>query len=225
MPSRALLHSENQAHLHISSRTAKELRHQNHHQLLKFPKYLLPLQAATGQAAASCEHGEVPSKREHPGTHRLWMGGRPACFTLVARCPAEMLAPTVPQSQVPPCPLSQVPLQPPTPQRVLTTHGVGNTKLPTGSQERMGSAIKTPRFPLFPLPQQLLPRSAGWGSGICHGKLRAGNKLPNCRMLTDTHVTSVRGVGSRRFPPGPSKPVPSLLPPRDRGCKATTPRP
>lgn len=157
------------------------------------------------------------------------MGGRPACFNLVACRPAETLAPTCPWSQVPLCPWSQVPLRLPTPQWFPITHGAGDIRLPAGSQERMGSAIKSPRFPLFPLPRQLLPRSAGWGSGICHGKQRAGNKFPNCRMLTDTHVTSVRGFNYRRFSPGPCElvAIPSSL---GQGlgallCKATTPWP
>jgi len=120
------------------------------------------------------------------------------------------------------------PLRPPTPQRFPTPRSAGDIRLPAGNQERAGSAIKSPRFPLFHLPRQLLPRSAGWGSGICHGKQRAGNQFPNCRMLTDMHVTTVWGFGCRRFPPGPSEPAVSLLPSWGRGlslCKATTPQP
>ena len=156
------------------------------------------------------------------------MAGRPACFILMARRPAETLAPTFPWSQVPPCPPSQVSLWPPTPQWVPNMRDAGDIRLPAGSQERTGSAIKNLRFPLFPLPRQLLPRSAGWGSGICHGKQRAGNKFPNCRMLTDTHVTSVRGFGCRRFPPARAGGIPSPSLGEGLGallCKATTPRP
>lgn len=100
-------------------------------------------------------------------------------------------------SHLPPEPASTFSLEPGSPLNAHPAMGshpawCWGHQLPAGSRERTGSAIKSPRFPLFPLPRQLLPRSAGWGSGICHGKQRAGNKFPNCRMLTDTHVTSVR---------------------------------
>lgn len=168
--------------------------------------------------------------KEQLSTGRFWMGGQPAWFDLVACHPAETLAPTSPQSQVPPCPQCQVPLQPPIPLCVPTPCGAGDIRLPAGSRERMGSAIKSPRFPLFPLPRQLLLQSAGWGSGICHGKQRAGNKFPNCRTLKDIRVTSMQGLGCRRFPPSPSKLVasPSSAPGQGLGvslCKATSPWP
>lgn len=218
--------------MHISSGIVKQPRHQKHHQLLKIPKHLLPLQAAPDQAGAGSEDEEAPSNRQRPGTHRFWMSGRPACFNLVAHHPAETLAPISPRSRVPPCPRSQVPLQPPTHPAAGSHHARcrGHIRLPAGSRERTGSAIKSPRFPLFPLPRQLLPQSAGWGSGICHGKQRAGNKFPNCHMLTDTHVTSVRGFSCRVFPLSPPVPAASRLPPRGRGwglcsAKQHAPRP
>ena len=51
-------------------------------------------------------------------------------------------------------------------------------------------AIKSTRFPLFPLPRRLFQRSAGWGSGTCQGNQRAGNQFPNCRMSAAPHATS-----------------------------------
>lgn len=161
------------------------MRHQNHHQLLKIPKYLLPSEAAIGQAAAGCEDEEAPALQKRAPWHtQLLMGGRPACFNLMAwpssRNAVSCLAPE--------------PSRPPAAHPEARSHRARCWEHQAPCRQpkaKTGSAIKSPRFPLFPLPRQLLPRSAGWGSGICHGKQRAGNKFPNCHMLTDTRVTSV----------------------------------
>lgn len=108
---------------------------------------------------------------------------------------------------------------PPTPHWVPITCSARDIRLPAGSREN-GQCYKKPEIPLFPLPRQLLAQNTGWGSGICHGKQRAGNKFPNCHMLTETHVTSVQGCGCRRFLPGPPKLVASLLPPQGRGRRS-----